>query len=264
MGSIIDTAMNASSPLMVNSHPFYPLEVEIAAYLANEMTMQVLLTIFVAMILAIVGGTKLWVDKVHPNLPSKEKAAIWWFVICRSFPHVLIIVAGAIHLCFEGYFSVNHTRMAPAQDLFGQLWKEYALSDSRYLTSDPFVLCMETVTAFTWGPMCFFIAYFITSSNPLRHPLQIIVCVGQMYGLVLYYATAMFDHYYNAAAYSRPEFLYFWVYFFAVNFIWMVIPGLLLVSSVRTIARTFAAFDKMTLALKKGTNGHAKGSKKEI
>ncbi|CAL3965508.1 unnamed protein product, partial [Diplocarpon coronariae] len=31
--------------------------------------------------------------------------------------------------------------------LFGQLWKEYALSDSRYLTSDPFVLCMETVTA---------------------------------------------------------------------------------------------------------------------
>lgn len=37
--------------------------------------------------------------------------------------------------------------MGPAQDLFGQLWKEYALSDSRYLTSDAFVLCMETVTA---------------------------------------------------------------------------------------------------------------------
>ena len=37
--------------------------------------------------------------------------------------------------------------MGSAQDLFGQLWKEYALSDSRYLTSDPFVLCMETVTA---------------------------------------------------------------------------------------------------------------------
>jgi cholestenol delta-isomerase len=37
--------------------------------------------------------------------------------------------------------------MGPAQDLFGQLWKEYAFSDSRYLTSDPFVLCMETVTA---------------------------------------------------------------------------------------------------------------------
>src|ERR1700709_1089432 len=53
-----------------------------------------------------------------------------------------------------GYFSLNHTQMAPAQDLFGQLWKEYALSDSRYLTSDPFVLCMETVTAVRYpGPL---------------------------------------------------------------------------------------------------------------
>ena len=33
------------------------------------------------------------------------------------------------------------------QDLFGQMWKEYSLSDSRYLTSDPFVLCMESITA---------------------------------------------------------------------------------------------------------------------
>lgn len=37
--------------------------------------------------------------------------------------------------------------MPGKQDLFGQLWKEYSFSDSRYLTSDPFVLCMETVTA---------------------------------------------------------------------------------------------------------------------
>jgi hypothetical protein len=36
--------------------------------------------------------------------------------------------------------------MASAQDLFGQLWKEYALSDSRYMTSDTLVLCMETMT----------------------------------------------------------------------------------------------------------------------
>ena len=54
---------------------------------------------------------------------------------------------GSIHLFFEGYFSVNHARMAGRQDFFGQLWKEYSMSDSRYLTSDPFVLCMESVTA---------------------------------------------------------------------------------------------------------------------
>lgn len=41
----------------------------------------------------------------------------------------------------------NHSRMGSRMDLFGQLWKEYALSDSRYMHSDPFVLCMETWTA---------------------------------------------------------------------------------------------------------------------
>jgi cholestenol Delta-isomerase len=56
-------------------------------------------------------------------------------------------IAGTIHTFFEGYFAFNGARMAGSSDLFGQLWKEYAKSDSRYLTSDPFTLCMETVTA---------------------------------------------------------------------------------------------------------------------
>ena len=55
--------------------------------------------------------------------------------------------AGTIHTFFEGYFAYNGGHMAGASDLFGQLWKEYAKSDSRYLTWDPFTLCMETVTA---------------------------------------------------------------------------------------------------------------------
>lgn len=37
--------------------------------------------------------------------------------------------------------------MGELQTLFGQLWKEYALSDSRYLTQNAFVLCMESLTA---------------------------------------------------------------------------------------------------------------------
>jgi hypothetical protein len=56
-------------------------------------------------------------------------------------------VGGCIHLFFEGYFAYNFSRMGGMQDLFGQLWKEYALSDSRYLTQDAFVLCMESITA---------------------------------------------------------------------------------------------------------------------
>lgn len=40
----------------------------------------------------------------------------------------------------------NHSYMPSRQDFFGQLWKEYALSDSRYMSVDPLVLCMESWT----------------------------------------------------------------------------------------------------------------------
>lgn len=42
---------------------------------------------------------------------------------------------------------MNQANMGGLQTLFGQMWKEYALSDSRYLTQDAFVLCMESLTA---------------------------------------------------------------------------------------------------------------------
>lgn len=65
----------------------------------------------------------------------------------------------------------------------------------------------------------------IAAEHPLRHPLQAMVSLGQIYGLILYYATCMFDHYYKDLTYCRPEAYYFWLYFFLVNFIWIVIPG---------------------------------------
>lgn len=46
-----------------------------------------------------------------------------------------------------GYFAVNHANMGGLQTFFGQLWKEYALSDSRYLTQNSFVFCVESMTA---------------------------------------------------------------------------------------------------------------------
>ncbi|KAL9129480.1 MAG: hypothetical protein Q9217_002076 [Psora testacea] len=120
--------------------------------------------------------------------------------------------------------------MAGRQDVLGQMWKEYSFSDSRYLTSDPFVLCMETVTAICWGPLSFIVAFLIMIEHPLRHPLQAMVSLGQIYGDVLYYATSMFDHYHKGLTYFRPEAYYFWCYYIFMNLIWIVIPGSRLMS----------------------------------
>ncbi|QSS60244.1 EBP domain-containing protein [Histoplasma capsulatum] len=204
-----------------NSHPYYPIDAELIGYLANEWSVPFLISIFAGGWAFILGSTLVVLSFVTPKLGKADRVAILWFML-----------TGSIHLFFEGYFVVNHTRMAPAQDFFGQLWKEYSLSDSRYLTSDPFVLCMETITAILWGPLSFIVVYFIAREHPLRHPLQLIVSIGQIYGDVLYYATSMFDHYYNGLSYCRPEAYYFWCYYFFMNLIWIVIPSYYVVKSM--------------------------------
>jgi len=173
--------------------------------------------------------------------------------------------------------------MASKGDLFGEMWKEYAFSDSRYITRDAFVVCMEATTAVDtspllgtllanqhckalWGPLSYCVAWMITTKHPLRYPLQAVVTLGQLYGLELYYATSLFDHYVNGMTYFRPEPYYFWVYYFFLNFIWVVFPGsktpdytcndngmsadvrliVLLVNSIRASAKAFATLDKQS------------------
>lgn len=46
---------------------------------------------------------------------------------------------------------MHHDHMGSAQDVIGQLWKEYAKSDSRYLVSDSFVVSIETITVVSLG-----------------------------------------------------------------------------------------------------------------
>lgn len=106
-----------------------------------------------------------------------------------------------------------------------------------------------------------------------------IISMGQLYGVILYYATSMFDHYYYDVAYSRPERYYFWGYYFLTNFFWVLIPGRkenpshitgsmtfplttnifteLIWNSCRDIAAAFRAIDKMKISLQNG-NGASK------
>lgn len=102
--------------------------------------------------------------------------------------------------------------------------KEYTKADSRYASRDSFVIAMETVTAFLWGPLCPFAVYGIFYAKPWRYILMIVISVGQIYGDVLYYATCFLEDFIH----HRPEPLYFWGYFVVLNGIWIVVPALVL------------------------------------
>lgn len=60
---------------------------------------------------------------------------------------------GSIHCFFEGYFVYNRDSMPSRMDIFGQLWKEYGLSDSRYIFCDPLLLCMEALSVVGLGTL---------------------------------------------------------------------------------------------------------------
>lgn len=195
-------------------HAYYPLDAEIAGYVVNEWGMAALLTVFFGTCAVLFSATYFVAKSFQPKLSRGELLTIMWFVL-----------SGAIHLFFEGYYAANFRTLGAHQTIIGQLWKEYAFSDSRYLTNDSMVLCMETVTAVCWGPGCLLVAAMVVFRHPMRYPIQLLVSIGQIYGDVLYYATCAFEHYIHGITYSRPGIYYFWFYFIFMNAIWMVIPG---------------------------------------
>lgn len=72
---------NLTNPL-ITDHPYYPIEVEIASYLANEWSVPVLLAAFSGVWATVLLTAHVVVDRFHPNLPTIEKITIWWFVLC--------------------------------------------------------------------------------------------------------------------------------------------------------------------------------------
>ncbi|KAI0128446.1 Emopamil binding protein-domain-containing protein [Xylariales sp. AK1849] len=219
-------------------HPYYPLGVAIPNYAANTTPVPVLLAALGGMLGSVLLATSTLALKFSPTLKRSDLAVFCWFVLC-----------GSLHCFFEGYFVFNHAAVASSQTLFAQLWKEYALSDSRYLTSDPFMLSVESITVFLWGPLSFLTALSIATASHLRHPLQIIMCMAHLYGVALYYATSLVETYFTGRAHSRPEFVYFWVYYVGFNLPWAVLPLFLLKDSLETITRKLESLDAVQAGL---------------
>lgn len=96
----------------------------------------------------------------------------------------------------------------------------------------------------------------IATEHPLRHPFQLIVSLGQFYGDVLYFSTSLFDEYILNVRYSRPEAFYYWFYFVLMNSFWIVIPLVLMWSSVRWTGLAFKALARTEKSSK--ANGRAK------
>ncbi|KAJ5493668.1 Emopamil-binding [Penicillium fimorum] len=229
---------------MTPLHSYYPVGVEIPSYVPNQWSTLALVSTFAVTCLIALTAAKTIATNVNPRITIPELSKVLWFALC-----------GSIHLILEGYYALCFATLPGSQHLLAQLWKEYSMSDSRYLTSHAFVMSMESITAWCWGPLSFVLAYFIVTDNPFRHPLQLIISTGQLYGDVLYYGTCAIDFLVYGVEYSRPEGYYFYGYFVLLNGFWIVIPALLIADSVRACGRVFSDAKRTKTV---SANGNAK------
>ncbi|KAJ2799525.1 hypothetical protein H4S07_005413 [Coemansia furcata] len=207
---------------IIVQHPYYPQDVPIPHYVVSKLDMgQAFLTLGSAIaIIMVVSGVL--IGRARNALSCKDKAIVVWMLVCAG-----------IHIVLEGYFSFNHGTLAGKQTIMADLWREYAHSDSRYLTSDPFTVIMEGITAVFDGSFALVAAYGILADSPIRHPAQLITSLAQLYGDVLYMAT----NYMEDFRYTNPHPLYFYGYFVLMNLPWIVIPTYLIVDSCKSIYR---------------------------
>jgi hypothetical protein len=75
-----------------------------------------------------------------------------------------------------------------------------------------------------WGPLSLLTVFGILRDWHSRHVVQIIVCTAHVYGVALYYLTNWNESRVHGVAYSRPETLYFWVYYVGFNLPWAIVP----------------------------------------
>lgn len=76
---MLNNATHIKHPL----HPYYPLEVEITGYLANEWGVPQLLGTFFGGLTVLFTATYLVAKRVRPSLNGYELLTIMWFVLCK-------------------------------------------------------------------------------------------------------------------------------------------------------------------------------------
>jgi cholestenol delta-isomerase len=168
-----------SSP---QGHPYFPQDAIIPGYAPNTTPLLNILAAFGGIIAVFVGGCVALATWYSPTLKRADQLTIAWFALCAfAAPFFCFTVhltdqypGGFLHLFFEGYFVLNHASIPSSQSLFAQLWKEYSLSDSRYLTSDPFMLCIESMTVVRLLPSPPPLSLSLYSQSLYPQPLSIL------------------------------------------------------------------------------------------
>ncbi|KAJ2158082.1 hypothetical protein GGF46_004047 [Coemansia sp. RSA 552] len=215
--------MSATEQVVIEIlHPYFPRDAPLAHYVPSKFSIGESFMTLGGAIAAIMIVSGVLIGRSQTKMTCKDKAIVVWMLVCAG-----------IHMVLEGYFSFNHRELAGMQTFLADLWREYSHSDSRYLTSDPFTVIMEGITAVFDGSMAIVAAYGILTDSPVRYLAQLITSLAQLYGNVLYMGINCMEGF----RYTNPHPFYFYGYFVLMNAVWIIIPTYLIIDAWKNIYR---------------------------
>jgi cholestenol delta-isomerase len=153
-----------------------------------------------------------------------------------------LVMSGVIHVWieFNMVFFRNNSSIKAGMDM-------YAAADWRYGNYNGVMesgtAAMEAITALVDGPLCFLVALAAVQNWGCRHPLQIVLCVMQIYGLVWFVLQPLYSETGVEGHFSSDPFM-FWVIAVGCNAPWGIVPPILLAQSLWAASEGLAKKDK--------------------
>ncbi|KAL0905425.1 hypothetical protein M5K25_023845 [Dendrobium thyrsiflorum] len=155
-----------------------------------------------------------------PKLSRTDRLLMCWWAF-----------TGLTHIILEGYFAFVPDFFKKKTPFYlDELWKEYGKGDSRYVSRDSAIVAVEGFTAAIEGPACLLVVYAIASRKSYSYILQFAICLGQLYGCMIYFVTAYLD----GDNFTTSPY-YYWAYYIGANSFWIVIPTLIAIRSWKKI-----------------------------
>lgn len=204
-------------------HPYVPNDLKLPGYVPLSFSQADIILPYIGSSLLVVAAV--WVISGRFAKVSKTDRILmcWW------------AFTGLTHIIIEGYFTFVPDFFKKKTPFYlAELWKEYSKGDSRYVSRDSAIVALEGFTVAIEGPACLLAVYAIASSKSYRYILQFAVCLGQLYGCVIYFVTSYLD----GDNFSTSPF-YYYAYFIGANSPWVVIPTLIAIRSWKKIIAAF-------------------------
>ncbi|WOL12879.1 putative 3-beta-hydroxysteroid-Delta(8),Delta(7)-isomerase [Canna indica] len=210
-----------------SEHPYAPKDLKLPGYVPCFLSQKDIVFPYLGVSFLVVS--LIWLVSGRSKVSKTDRLLMCWWVF-----------TGLTHMILEGYFAFSPEFYKEKTPHFlAEVWKEYSKGDSRYAGRESGIVTVEGITAVLEGPASLLAMYAIATRKSYSYILQFSVCLGQLYGCLVYFITAFLD----GDNFAAGPFYYWWYYAFA-NGVWVVIPSLIAIRCWKKITAATAQAEK--------------------